>query len=126
MIRGLLIAAGLLCVGLAVLGIFLPLLPTTPFLLLAAACFARSSPALHRWLLARPRLGALIRDWQAHGMIAPAVKLRVTLLVALTFGLAAAFGRAPLWAKTAALATILGALAFIWTRPGAPRAAEES
>jgi hypothetical protein len=126
MIRGLFIAAGLLCVGLGVLGIFLPLLPTTPFLLLAAACFARSSPALHRWLLARPRLGALIRDWQAHGVIATAVKVRVTLLVALTFGLALAFARTPVWAKAAALAVILGALAFIWTRPGAPRATEEA
>jgi uncharacterized membrane protein YbaN (DUF454 family) len=54
-------AAGLLCVGLGVLGILLPGLPATPFLLLAAYCFARSFPRLHRWLVTHPWLGPYIR-----------------------------------------------------------------
>jgi uncharacterized membrane protein YbaN (DUF454 family) len=54
---------GWLSVALGVIGIFLPILPTTPFLLLAAACFARSSPRFYNWLVNHPRLGPWIRDF---------------------------------------------------------------
>jgi len=54
------------CVGLGVAGAFLPLLPTTVFLLIAAWAFARSSERWHTWLLAHPRFGHLIRGWQEH------------------------------------------------------------
>ena len=56
----LLIAVGWLSVILGVIGIFLPVLPTTPFLLLAAACFARTSPKFYNWLISHPRLGKYI------------------------------------------------------------------
>jgi hypothetical protein len=61
--KPILITLGLLCVALAVLGIFLPVLPTTPLLLLALACFAKSSEKLHTWLLTQKTLGPLIRTW---------------------------------------------------------------
>lgn len=61
--RIVLAAAGLFFTALGVIGIFLPLLPTVPLLLLAAACFARSSEYFHNWLLEHPRLGPLIRDY---------------------------------------------------------------
>ncbi|MCC6544642.1 MAG: YbaN family protein [Nitrospirae bacterium] len=64
MYKPLLIALGFICIGLAVLGIVLPLLPTTPFLLLAAACFAKSSKKLHDWLLRNKTFGPLIKQWQ--------------------------------------------------------------
>lgn len=62
-LRLLLTAAGLCSMVLAVVGIFVPLLPTVPLLLLAAACFARSSENFHGWLLEHPRLGPMIRGY---------------------------------------------------------------
>lgn len=62
-LRYLLFACGCLSVVLGVIGIFLPVLPTTPFLLLAAACFARSSKRFYLWLVMHPRLGPWVRDY---------------------------------------------------------------
>ncbi|KAA8702076.1 YbaN family protein [Pseudomonas cannabina] len=62
-VRYLLTAVGWLSVALGVIGIFLPVLPTTPFLLLAAACFARSSPRFYHWLINHRQLGPWIRDY---------------------------------------------------------------
>jgi uncharacterized membrane protein YbaN (DUF454 family) len=64
MVRALLIVLGFLFVGLAAVGIALPGLPTTPFLLLAAACFARSSERFYQWLLGNRVFGPMIRDWR--------------------------------------------------------------
>jgi uncharacterized membrane protein YbaN (DUF454 family) len=61
--KPILIAFGLLSVGLAVLGMFLPVLPTTPLLLLALACFARSSERLHGWLLSHRAFGPVLKNW---------------------------------------------------------------
>ena len=62
--RVLLIAGGNLCVALAVLGLFLPVLPTTPFLLLAAVCYARSSERFYHWLVTNRWFGAYIRNYR--------------------------------------------------------------
>lgn len=62
-LRLLLVGVGCLSVALGVLGIFLPVLPTTPFLLLAAACFLRSSRRLYHWLVSHPRLGPWVCDY---------------------------------------------------------------
>jgi len=62
-LRWLLLGIGWLSVALGVIGIFLPILPTTPFLLLAAACFVRSSRRVYIWLVTHPRLGPWIRDY---------------------------------------------------------------
>lgn len=68
-IRTLLLAIGWLSVSLGIIGIFLPVLPTTPFLLLAAACFARSSRRFYLWLVEHPRLGPWVRDYlDGHGI----------------------------------------------------------
>jgi uncharacterized membrane protein YbaN (DUF454 family) len=64
-IRTLLITAGTICLALGAVGIFLPILPTTPFLLLAAACYLRSSERMHEWLLKNRWFGEYIKNYQA-------------------------------------------------------------
>jgi len=66
---------GFLFLGIALLGVFLPLLPTTPFVLLAAACFARSSEKWHRWMLENETFGPMIRNWEKNRCISCRVKL---------------------------------------------------
>lgn len=68
-LRGLYLVLGLGFVALGVVGAFLPVLPTTPFMIVAAACFARSSTRLENWLLGHKRFGPLLRDWRARGAI---------------------------------------------------------
>ena len=80
-IRPLLIVAGTIFVGLAILGIFLPILPTTPFLLLAAACYARSSQRFYYWLLNNRWFGIYIKNYrQKKGMPLKIKILTVALL----------------------------------------------
>jgi hypothetical protein len=89
-LRWLLVGAGVACTGLAVVGAFLPLIPTTPFLLLAGACFARSSPRLQRRLLENRLFGAYLREWQRDRTIPARAKLKAYALVVLTFGVSIA------------------------------------
>lgn len=85
MTRGLLIILGWLAVVLATLGVVLPLLPTTPFLLLAARCFARSSPRFHHWLLHQLWFGPYLRHWQQHRALPPGAKWKAVLVIVFTF-----------------------------------------
>ena len=79
--KALLVAAGSLCLALAVLGLFLPLLPTTPFLLLASACYVRSSERLHGWLMGNRLLGGYIRNFKERRAVP--LRARVTTVVLL-------------------------------------------
>jgi len=79
--RALLVSAGILSVGLGAVGVFVPLLPTTPFLLLAAACFARSSDRLHRWLVTHHRLGPYLTNYRDHRAMTARAKLAVLSLL---------------------------------------------
>lgn len=85
--RWLLVSAGWLAFGLGTVGVFLPLLPTTPFLILAAACFVRSSPRLHAKLLADPRVGPYLAQWQREHSIPASAKRRAYGLIVATFAL---------------------------------------
>jgi uncharacterized membrane protein YbaN (DUF454 family) len=116
--RMLWVAGGFASLALALAGVLLPLLPTTPFVLLAAFCFARSSPRLHRWLLRNRRFGPLILAWRDHRAIPARAKraaymaMAAVLLVSLLFS-------AP-WHVLAIQGVVLGlAAAFIATRPTA-------
>lgn len=85
-LRWVLFIAGWLCVVLGAIGVVLPVLPTTPFLLLAAACFDRSSPRFHRWLLSTKLFGPLIENWQRERFIEKRSKRVALVVVAVTFG----------------------------------------
>jgi len=86
-----LISLGFLFVGLGGVGLVLPIMPTTPFLLVAAACFARSSPRFHDWLLNIHVFGSLIRNWQETRSIPRKAKLVAILSIILMGGLSVAF-----------------------------------
>jgi len=79
--KALLVAAGSLCLALAVLGIFLPLLPTTPFLLLASACYVRSSERLHGWLMGNRLLGGYIRNFKERRGVPLRAKVTTVVLL---------------------------------------------
>jgi uncharacterized membrane protein YbaN (DUF454 family) len=93
--------SGFLFLAIAVLGIFLPLLPTTPFALLAAGCFARSSGKWHQWMLANATFGPMIRNWERERCITCRVKLVAILSMCLMGGLSIAFGVESLAARIA-------------------------
>ncbi len=84
-LRWVLFVIGWLCVALGAVGVVMPVLPTTPFLLLAAACFDRSSPRFHRWLLSTKLFGPLIENWQRERYIEKRSKRVALAVVAITF-----------------------------------------
>ena len=82
---------GFLFLGLAVLGGFLPLLPTTPFLLVSAGCFAKSSDKWHQWLLSNRIFGPIIKNWQDRRCISISTKIFAISLVVLSGGYSTVF-----------------------------------
>ena len=111
--------AGLVSLALGILGIFLPLLPTTPFVLLSAFCFSRGSQRLHDWLLAHPRLGPPILEWRDHGAISKRAKWFAAIAMVLAF-LIAWLGGAPKEALIIQVVVLICVAAFIFTRPAPP------
>ncbi|MCC5971696.1 MAG: YbaN family protein [Pararhodobacter sp.] len=109
---------GGLSVALGAAGVVLPLVPTTPFMLLAAFCFARSSPRLERWLLQHPRFGPAIADWRAHRAISLRGKILSVAAMTLAFVISLALGLPPgLLLVQAAVLLLVGL--FLLTRPTA-------
>ncbi len=115
--KGLLVVFGLLCMAAGIIGMFLPVVPTVPFLLLALWAFARGSERLHDWLLHHPRLGRRLRDWHEH----QAIPARAKLLSVGSMGVAALwlgfFSGIPAWAVALALAIMAYGAWFVLSRP---------
>jgi len=114
--RVLWVILGLICVGLGAIGAILPLLPTVPFMLLAAFFFARSSERLHNWLITHPTFGPPILDWQTHGAIRRRVKWLASGSILAAFALSVVLGVRPNILTIQAGVLSLVSL-FIWTRP---------
>src|SRR3990167_8360585 len=77
---------GWVALALGAIGAFLPVLPTTPFILLAAFCFSRGSKRTHEWLVSNPLFGGMVREWEAYGTIGMRAKLIATLMIVFSFG----------------------------------------
>ncbi|HIP50607.1 MAG TPA: DUF454 domain-containing protein [Campylobacterales bacterium] len=107
---------GFLMLGSAILGVILPLLPTVPFLLLAAFFFAKSSQRLHTWLLNHKIFGTMIDDWNSRGAINKKAKYMSTLSVLLVIGVSLVLALKPLilFIQIGLLSLVM---LFIWTRP---------
>lgn len=101
------------------IGVFLPLIPTVPFILLAAFLFARSSERMHNWLLSHPRFGPAISDWQTHGSISQRAKKAATLACAAVLVVSIVIGLR--WELIAIqILTLSCVMVFLWTRPNGP------
>lgn len=111
-----LIITGWLAVVLGTLGVVLPLLPTTPFILLAAWCFARSSPSFHQWLLYRSWFGSYLRYWQKHKAMPPGAKSRAIILILMTFGVSL-WLTPMMWVRILLLFILACLLIFMWRIP---------
>ncbi len=113
---------GLVMTALGIIGAFLPLMPTTIFLILAAWCFSKSSRRLEAWLLGHPVLGPTITNWRTHGVIAPRAKAMACGGMALGYVLFLLGAHPNLWLALL-VAAILGACAvYVLTRPSEPTA----
>jgi uncharacterized protein len=112
-------AAGWAFVALAVLGVALPLLPTTPFVLLASSCFVRSSPRARRWLLNSRLFGPSLRDWNEHRAVRRPVKVLALAVVSCVMGLTFAREMHPAM-RGAILAVGAVGLIVVWWLPVMP------
>lgn len=118
------VSLGLLFVGIAVLGIILPVLPTTPWVLLAAYFFARSSKRLSHWLRRSPYFGHLIRDWEQHRGIRLPVKVFAVSMVTVVVGYTVLFSNAPEFAKwSAGCLGLIGMCVILFVVPTVRRGA---
>lgn len=116
--RPLLFAAGWVFTGLGVIGVILPLMPGTVFLILAAWCFSQSSPRFEAWLIAHPTLGPPVKKWRETGSISRRVKYIACGSMVLSFALLTQTSAPPIALWTSALGMI-GAAIYLATRPEA-------
>ncbi len=111
------LAIGWLCVGLGSMGIILPVLPTTPFLLVAVWAFSKASPEIAERIRAHPRYGPYIIAWEKYGVIPTIAKVAACLMMAGSFAWLAWFTDAPVPVKIAIGLGLIAVAGYIVTRP---------
>jgi len=120
-VRALFFVAGITALGFGIAGIFLPVLPTTPLVILAAACFARSYRPFHEWLLAHRRFGPVLREWEEHRAIPWRAKLTAIAMMAAAMSASIVFFVEPLWLETLLAALGVGLAVWMYRLPSRDR-----
>ena len=115
-LRYLLLAFAALCVALGVIGIFVPGLPTTVFILLAGWAAARSSPRFAAWLESHATFGPMIRDWRERGAVSRRAKISATVVMAISSTILFLTTSRP-WVAEAITAIMAVVLMWLWRRP---------
>ncbi len=118
-VRWLLKALAVISLGLGIIGAFLPVMPTVPFVLLAAWAAARSSPRLSHWLETHPRMGPHIRDWRRGGVVRRPAKWIATLMMS-GGAVTMLYLVRPLWVPLTAIAIMGSVAVWLWFRPEQP------
>lgn len=108
------IILGWFFVLLGLLGVLLPVLPTTPFMIVAAALFAKSSPRFHQMLLNNRWFGEVLRDWEERGVVSRRIKVRATMLIILTFSISIVMLHQQLGLQLMLLGIAITLLFFLW------------
>ena len=115
-IRLIYLSVGWVCTALGIIGAFLPVMPTTPFLLVAVWAFSRSSPRLKAWLYHHPRYGATIRDWFEHGAVGNRIKVFAIVTMSMSVPIAYVFTQSLMLVAIHTTAIVLIAI-FLISRP---------
>lgn len=116
-VRAILATASFICLALAALGVVLPLLPTTPFVILAAYLYSKSSERWYYWLLNHRLFGPSLRRWQQTGAITTKAKYTALVMIALTFGFSLGFVVKKTFVKVVLVVVALGVSTFIYRLP---------
>jgi hypothetical protein len=126
LVRSALVAVGTLALTAGVIGAFVPVLPTTPFLLVAAACYARASPGLYRRLAHSKTFGPGIREWRSHRSIPWRTKVFAIFLMSVSIALSAAFFVEPWWGKAALVGIGVAVGTWLYRIPSRDRPGRET
>ena len=118
-LRWLLLALAVVCLAMAIVGIIFPVLPTVPFLLLAAWAASLSSPRLSHWLDNHRLFGKPLNDWRRHGVVSRRAKWAATVAMAVSATASLMLLRAH-WAALLAVACMACVLVWLWRRPEQP------
>jgi uncharacterized protein len=116
-LRPVLWVAGTFALLLGIIGIVVPGLPTTPFVLLAGACYMRASPRAHAWLLRNRTFGPILREWERHHSVAPRVKRIALVTMAFTAGFSIWFFAGAPWLQSLVLGAMLVGAIVVWRLP---------
>jgi uncharacterized membrane protein YbaN (DUF454 family) len=120
-VRGFFLLAGTMAFALGVVGVFLPLLPATPLIILAAACFARAYRPFHEWMLAHRLIGPMLHEWYAHHSLPYRTKLVAIVTMLVSFGASIVLFVRPLWAQILLAACAVLLAVFLYRIPSRDR-----
>lgn len=124
LLKYLLLGFGWINLALGIVGVFLPVMPTVPFLLVAAYCFSKSSRRWHDWLRKHPKFGGAICDWEDHRAIKPRTKIIATVMIGIMMCYAFLFSFVPLTLRISMALLLVGVVIFIWSCPPGPSASK--